>query len=272
MDNIHAMYNGSESWSNASTVLYLVLPLSTDAPDLLGFANVNGFYGPGSWAVWFLAVMSSWIALITQSTSGVTSLCGYLLSLNAVAIHHLNQLCALVRLKNSSDPSWTHKSAAVAAAYVITWWGLCTILAQMVATPIFSSHGSVVAKRFLILAVGSVIPAISSALIVKLIDETICETMPALYWRGMGIREEYFWMPHEKAYQYSAFLGIWFLAVHCLFAFAIILLILGITLLACKARFPGHFENLRCRIPQNPTTLAATFYTIFFLTLVVASF
>ena len=88
------------STGNTSTTVFLYLPLSTDAPDLLGFASVNGFYGPGSWAAFFLAICASWISLIFQSTSGVVSLCAYLLALNAVAVDHLRHLHALTRLKN----------------------------------------------------------------------------------------------------------------------------------------------------------------------------
>ena len=205
------------STGNTSTTVFLYLPLSTDAPDLLGFASVNGFYGPGSWAAFFLAICASWISLIFQSTSGVVSLCAYLLALNAVAVDHLRHLHALTRLKNSGDPSWTQKSASVAAAYIVTWWGLCTVFTQILTTPFLSSRQSTAIKRLIALIVGSILPAASSAATLWLVDIPITDTVPALYWKGMVMKNipgvEHF-SPHEQVYWYSAWLGIWILSMY----------------------------------------------------------
>jgi hypothetical protein len=44
----------------------LHLPVTAAPPDPLGIANVSGFYGPGSWAAWFLTGAASWLRIVRR--------------------------------------------------------------------------------------------------------------------------------------------------------------------------------------------------------------
>ncbi|KAK5655541.1 hypothetical protein OQA88_5472 [Cercophora sp. LCS_1] len=100
-------------------------------PDLLGFAQVSGFYGPGAWAAWFIVVIASWVHILFHNQHGNrkldVNLWIYLLVLNWAAIDLFIQGRSIGLLYNANltgegDP-WTQKAARVGAAMTVVFWG-----------------------------------------------------------------------------------------------------------------------------------------------------
>jgi hypothetical protein len=49
-----------------STSTYIDLPITGEQLDPLGIADVSGFYGPGTWAGWYVTVAAAWWGVIFE--------------------------------------------------------------------------------------------------------------------------------------------------------------------------------------------------------------
>lgn len=216
--------------SNFANTTYLELPLYNADPDVLGFAKVSGFYGPGAWAAWFLATCSSWYSLLSDGEGTLTRLCFYLIPLNAVSVDYLRHLARLKSLQASADPAWMYEAAPMGAAYNVIWWGLCGSLAQLLFTLYRrsgSSYCGTSLTRFfpsLILAITSIIPAIAAGGVAFTIDEETRAHIPALYWKGMHridggtyVRTGIDYMSMEAIYITSPLVGLWHILAYSLY-------------------------------------------------------
>ncbi|OAK96144.1 hypothetical protein IQ06DRAFT_296936 [Phaeosphaeriaceae sp. SRC1lsM3a] len=81
--------------------------------DPYGFDQVSGFYGPGTWAGWVIAVTSTWLAILKGTHKLNYDLIGHLLYTNWAAIDLIRQL-------RSDDPL----IGPTAAAIVVSYWGM----------------------------------------------------------------------------------------------------------------------------------------------------
>jgi hypothetical protein len=97
------------------SLLYLEIPFGTDDP--LGIRQVSGLYGPGTWAGWYIMVLSSWYTLITTGKLLNTPYVGCMLFIHWTGIHLMLQTYAW----EASDHT---RQGSIAAAFTVTYWGL----------------------------------------------------------------------------------------------------------------------------------------------------
>lgn len=258
-----------------STAPRLFLHLDSAAPDTIGFALVNGYYGPGSWAGWFLFVCYSWYTLLRSKSSTVDlSTISFALPLNAIAIDHFHHLKAISALKLVDDPSWTQHGASLGAAFTVLFWGLLCMIAQGVVVLLYPGFLRVNGARGIILLIGSVLPAASLAAAAWMLDVEMIACIPALYWPGMYNSgwENNMSLDHWSGYALATTTGTWLLFSYaCLATY----LILWFTLSdRSVTRSVTHLINLlpRSWMIENPLTqfclclLAGTLVLVVFMT------
>jgi len=103
------------------STLHSRLATNTIDDDPFGISLVSGFYGPGAWAGWIIALISSWNSLRKRPIAGPSyDTLLQLLYINWAAID-------LIRQMNSDSPTF----GPLAAAITITFWGLANTFAQM---------------------------------------------------------------------------------------------------------------------------------------------
>ncbi|KAH6677738.1 hypothetical protein B0J14DRAFT_636387 [Halenospora varia] len=129
--------NFTSDSSSFPASLTLELSLSKSPPDLLGFSEVSGLYGPGTWAAWFLVIVASWLHLLYLLAEIEIKLdinmWAYLLGLNWAAvdlIRHSRHLSSQYYAGIGSE-QWSKEAASVGAALTMVFWGSCGALAQL---------------------------------------------------------------------------------------------------------------------------------------------
>jgi hypothetical protein len=120
----------------------------------LDFSQVSGFYGPGPWAAWLLAIISSFYSLYWRpGKATIPTILPQILYTNWAAIDLLRQF----GIDNLSFGSIT-------AAACITYWGLCQLLVLAIYMQVVHSD-SAVRERLLrirtLIRVGSIVPTIA---------------------------------------------------------------------------------------------------------------
>jgi hypothetical protein len=120
----------------------------------LDFSQVSGFYGPGPWAAWLLAIISSFYSLcLRPGKATIPTILPQILYTNWAAIDLLRQVGA----DNLSFGSLT-------AAACITYWGLCQLLVLAIYMQVVHSDNAVRARLLNIrtlIRVGSIVPIIA---------------------------------------------------------------------------------------------------------------
>lgn len=130
-----------------------ILPRATadSENDPYGISQVSGFYGPGAWASWIIALTSSWISLLGRRGDQELSydLIAHLLYFNWAAVDLLRQV---IRAHGTI--------ASLAAAVGVSYWGLLQNFMQ------FMLIGTCGVKRIrregkvlLVLCIGLVLPS-----------------------------------------------------------------------------------------------------------------
>ncbi|KAF2184550.1 hypothetical protein K469DRAFT_688567 [Zopfia rhizophila CBS 207.26] len=171
------------------------LQLNTSSPDPIGFANVSGIYGPGTWAGWFLTLCASWHNLEEH--------CGfdpntwlYLAGLNWASFDLLRHLHNLRALQGAGDRAWTKEAASVGAAFTVAFWGQAHGFIQMLVCckTIIRKRGWSEMQRGLTLLLGLTFPAAAMAVSMCMMggigeDGEVSSHIPALYYDGMPKQE-----------------------------------------------------------------------------------
>lgn len=197
----------------------MTAPVSTPptTSDPLGIANVNGFYGNGAWAGWFITLVSSWIGILYKpTTKNHYDLYLHLLYTNWAAVDIIRQLPALPSLSAEAKPGEPPLFGALAAAFTVAFWGIihagfqlhvCIKNSQDRLTG--QSARQCFRQRYTILMYGLLLP--SSALTAILFNLSgpseshygKTRMVPALYYDGVG---EYF---HFYAIQGACAIAQW---------------------------------------------------------------
>ncbi|ORY14426.1 hypothetical protein BCR34DRAFT_646411 [Clohesyomyces aquaticus] len=183
-----------------------ILNLNTTAsvPDPLGIARVNGFYGPGTWASWQLAIATSWYNIFWNPNSrNVYDLIPYLLMTNWAAIDLIRQYT------HRHETPGSEAFGRIAAAFNLTSWGLANVVIQFTVCLIQSDIQSQAESRaqrtsafrhvrtgagrgrplkFIILGTGAFMPSAAITFISPSLfkDGTFGDTLPALYWKDIS--------------------------------------------------------------------------------------
>jgi hypothetical protein len=171
---------------------HMSLQLNSSAPDPIGFGQVSGFYGPGAWAAWFLALVGSWLGLVKKPHHVDHNTLLYLAGLNWVAVDLLRHMIRLNSLKQANNPAWMKEAASVGAAFIVAWWGLFHALLQLFfcVGPFYDVDYVNMMRRFALMA-GSALPAASLFASLWFITEIeVSAKIPALFWNGMDIKLE----------------------------------------------------------------------------------
>lgn len=162
------------------------LDVTSEPPDVLGIGNVSGFYGPGSWAGWFLSIVASWWRLIRASEERFDpNTWLFLLGTNWAAVG----LFRGVRMAQSI-PSGSLTYAAdlgslkgsIGAAFNVTFWGIFHGSMQYFFTMMLFEDPKSQRYRLWTLFLGMMLPSLALMHSVALIRTM---NVPALYWYGM---------------------------------------------------------------------------------------
>lgn len=225
-----SLVSGSES-PTSPKILKLVL--NTEPPDLLGFSQVSGFYGPGAWAAWFLVIIASWVHLIyfllgIKKTQGDLNVLVYLMGLNWAAIDLTRRKGHMITLYRSENEDWYKDAASVGAAITMVFWGTFHASVQLWVCVI---HTNRVRKKYFprvayYRALGLFYP--SMILIITILDlapreenmiHVIEDSLPALYWKGM---------PGDLHYNFGharILMGVCLFEIVCLTCYCILFLV-----------------------------------------------
>ncbi|KAJ5498591.1 hypothetical protein N7453_007642 [Penicillium expansum] len=163
------------------------LDVTSEPPDILGIGNVSGFYGPGSWAGWFLSIVASWWRLIRASEERFDpNMWLFLLGTNWAAVG----LFRGVRMAKSIPlDSLTYAAdlnslkGPIGAAFTVTYWGTFHGSMQYILTMMLFDTLEARRHRLWTLLLGMILPFMAlmhSAAPIKTMG------IPALYWYGIN--------------------------------------------------------------------------------------
>jgi hypothetical protein len=193
----------------------LHIPVQTALPDPIGFAHVSGFYGPGTWAGWFLTLCASWVHLFRDKPGFDLNTWLYMLGMNWAAIDLLMQMHQLGNIPVSNAGEWMMECASIGAAYTLIFWGLLHASCQMILSVSLRRSDT---QRWLTLVVGLLLPSIALTVSIPVlgileIGNTPHEPLdyiPALYFDGM-------WASGDGSHDYlmfcTSFTGVWCLLI-----------------------------------------------------------
>lgn len=174
---------GTQHYDSGPLVYLEVIP---KPPDVLGIGNVSGFYGPGSWAGWFLSIVASWWRLIRVSEERFDpNTWLFLLGTNWAAVG----LFRGVRIAQSiPSDSLTYAAdldslkGSIGAAFNVTFWGTFHGSVQYFLTMMLFDNPKTHRHRLWTLLLGMLLPSLALMHSVALIRTM---NVPALYWYGM---------------------------------------------------------------------------------------
>lgn len=169
------------------------LPVTPEAPDILGISDVSGIYGPGAVGAWYTAILVSWLGIVQSPAEQFdTNTCIYLLGTNWAAIDVWRGIRRIRKIPNESqthDEQFTKTMGSIAAALVVTYWGTFHALSQLFALELNGSPRSTGEfRRDRFLACGMVIPLLALGCSLFLPHK---EIVPAIYFPGYAKSHPY---------------------------------------------------------------------------------
>jgi hypothetical protein len=165
----------------------LYLPTTPDDQDPLGISKISDFYDPGSWAGWFITIISAWLRVFTSSEKKFDlNTWLFLLGTNRAAFDLLFGVLTIRKLALESstyDADLKNLLGSIGAAFLVTYWGVFHALLQYLVTYFTFDSPEVRSRRLWILEFGQILPwiALSSCLSIERTN------VPALYWPGMDV-------------------------------------------------------------------------------------
>ncbi|KAJ5473497.1 hypothetical protein N7475_003063 [Penicillium sp. IBT 31633x] len=187
--NTTASAGGDFSYDNGPQIY---LPVTVEPPDILGIGNVSGFYGPGSWAAWFLSITASWWRLLRASEEKFDpNTWLFLLGTNWAAVGLFRGIRLAQSIPHDSpthDTDLNSMQGSIAAAFTVTFWGLFHISIQYLVTIRFFDTMRTQRYRLWTLLLGMILPSLA---LLRCAGSIRTMNAPALYWHGMysGTRE-----------------------------------------------------------------------------------
>ncbi|KAJ5445952.1 hypothetical protein N7491_002034 [Penicillium cf. griseofulvum] len=161
------------------------LAVTSEPPDVLGIGNVSGFYGPGSWAAWFISVVASWwriIRISEESFDPNTWL--FLLGTNWAVVglfRGIRMAQSIPRDSLTYDAELGSMKGSIGAAFIVTFWGTFHGLMQYLLTMVLFDNLKTQRYRLWTLLLGMILPSLA------LMHSDPLKTMgvPTLYWHAM---------------------------------------------------------------------------------------
>jgi hypothetical protein len=171
---------------STDTATYLYLPITSEAPDILGIGEISGFYGPGAWAGWFILIVSSWCRVLRASVERFDpNTLIFLFTTNWAAIDLLRTTRSMGEISKAlpSDKDQTNKlKGTLGAAFNVTFWGTTHALSQLFFTMIYFPDLRILRHRVRTFFLGSIVPSLALMCSIRLASNSF---VPALYWHGI---------------------------------------------------------------------------------------
>ncbi|KAJ6124696.1 hypothetical protein N7471_012013 [Penicillium samsonianum] len=162
------------------------LAVTSEPPDVLGIGNVSGFYGPGSWAAWFLSIVASWWRLIRASEERFDpNKWLFLLGTNWAAVGLFREVRVAQSIPRNSltyDVDLGGLNGSIGAAFNVTFWGLFHGSMQYLLAMILFETPETRRYRLWTLLIGMILPSLA---LMHTIAPIRTMDVPALYWHGM---------------------------------------------------------------------------------------
>ena len=181
------------STTATSTTTPLHLPVTPESPDILGIADVSGFYGPGTWAGWFITILAAWWRIIRVSHEKFDpNTWLFLLCTNWAAVDLWRGLFAVRHFSRNSltfEEDLNKKMGKLGAALNVTFWGAFHAALQFCVTNTRFKDPAIRVHRLRTLALGVILPLL--ALIASL-SLPSTDNLPALYTQGKDLNDR--WM------------------------------------------------------------------------------
>ncbi|KAF2262824.1 hypothetical protein CC78DRAFT_582149 [Lojkania enalia] len=199
----------------------LVLPTTASPPDPLGIANVISLYGPGAWAGWILVnVTGCFVVFCRPQSRRIHGVLVSILMMNWAAIDLLHQVQILdtsPRQDSNEQPEQKINTGPIAAAIILTYWGLCAHVFQLflcVSKEASEAQRWRISLRTGILLGGAIIPSLALTSLLHILDpffgsdtnsvrSLIDEDIPAFYYEGIDADKHWVYLQH------AAMLGLW---------------------------------------------------------------
>jgi hypothetical protein len=164
----------------------LYLPVTTESPDVLGMREVSGFYGPGSWAGWFLSIAASWSRLLRASEERFDpNTWTYLLGTNWAAVGLFRGIRLAQSIPRDSltyEADLNKLQGSLGAAFNVTFWGTFHASIQYLLTMMLFDTTKSRRYRLWTLLIGLTLPSLA---LLRSAAPMRSMNVPALYWRGM---------------------------------------------------------------------------------------
>ncbi|OCK82609.1 hypothetical protein K432DRAFT_215740 [Lepidopterella palustris CBS 459.81] len=179
---------GTSTTTTTPSTTPLFLSISSTPPDLLGMSQVNGIYGPGSWAGWYITIVASWFRLSVDPKGKLDpNTWTYLLGINWAAFDLLRH----VHKFRQGGQDVNKELGTIGAAFTVLWWGSLHAFAQLWLAAYLES-----VQRGITLCFGLLMPVITLSVEIFSLgslfaDETSSISVPALYYRGMSVTDQY---------------------------------------------------------------------------------
>ncbi|KAJ5964799.1 uncharacterized protein N7479_004675 [Penicillium vulpinum] len=171
--------------SESGFPVYLVV--TSEPPDVLGIGNVSGFYGPGSWAAWFISIVASWGRLIRASEERFDpNTWLFLLGTNwaAVGLFRGIRMAQSIPLDSLTyDADLGSLKGSIGAAFTVTFWGSFHSSLQYLLTIMLFDTLEPRRYRLWTLLLGMILPSLAlmhSAAPIRTMN------VPALYWQAIN--------------------------------------------------------------------------------------
>jgi hypothetical protein len=146
---------------------------------------VSGFYGPGTWAAWFISIVASWwrIIRVSEETFDPNTWL-FLLGTNWAAVGLFRGIRMAQSIPHDSltyDAELGSMKGSIGAAFIVTFWGTFHGLMQYLITMILFDNLKTQRYRLWTLFLGMILPSLA------LMHSDPIKTMgvPVLYWHAM---------------------------------------------------------------------------------------
>jgi hypothetical protein len=183
--------------TSTATATPIYLPVTASPPDPIGIARVNGFYGPGAWAAWFLTVVAAWWRILRLSGKKFDlNTWLFLLGTNWAAVDIFRGIHSLRMIPTDHaeyGAQFSNYMGSFGAAFIVVYWGTVHALLQIQFTIAAFENLNCRRQRVWTLIIGLTLPLIALfAAFAYMLGPVLngrasdgIDLLPALYWSGM---------------------------------------------------------------------------------------
>jgi hypothetical protein len=218
---------------------YLDIPLTATDPDIIGFGNVSGWYGPGNWAAWIILMVASWMRIFRKEEEKSEkeeeeeeegegergrkkkgeewdpNTFAFLLATNLSSVDLFRQVRQVART-DAAGEDYNFLLASYGAALMVVYWGTFTTTMQY-ATCFIIIYNEPSAKlkqrlkrRMMTITMGTLLPTIAiTASIIQVLKmgTRLTNNIPTMYWSRMTDEDHEFLLLWTTSHVIMSFAG-----------------------------------------------------------------